>query len=167
MSILDPRAWLAAILGLALAYCGGRWEQSAHDKAVYQAKATAAALDAARAQIKAVDTARIEERRRTDAQTEIANAAKNEADMARDDARTAGDAADRLRARVAELLAVGRAAGNPTSPAGSAAAGDPLGVLADVLEKADRRAGILAEYADAAHIAGQTCERSYDALSQP
>ncbi|MGE8453556.1 MAG: DUF2514 family protein [Pseudomonadales bacterium] len=29
---------------------------------------------------------------------------------------------------------------------------------------ADRRAGILAEYADAARIAGQACERSYDAL---
>jgi len=30
MSILDPRVWLAAILGLALAYGGGRWQQSRH-----------------------------------------------------------------------------------------------------------------------------------------
>ncbi|MCT9015390.1 DUF2514 family protein, partial [Cupriavidus gilardii] len=32
--------------------------------------------------------------------------------------------------------------------------------------RADRRAGILAEYADAARIAGQACERAYDALSR-
>ncbi|MCT9116314.1 DUF2514 domain-containing protein [Cupriavidus gilardii] len=30
----------------------------------------------------------------------------------------------------------------------------------------DRRAGILAEYADAARVAGQACERAYEALSK-
>jgi hypothetical protein len=53
------------------------------------------------------------------------------------------------------------------SPTGSVseAAGDAIGVLADVLGRADRRAGILAAYADAAHAAGLKCERDYDALT--
>ena len=46
----------------------------------------------------------------------------------------------------------------------SATTGDPIGVLADVLRSADERAGVPAEYADAARIAGQRCERDYDAL---
>ena len=41
-------------------------------------------------------------------------------------------------------------------------AGDPIGVLADVLGRADRRAGVLAAFADAAHAAGLACERDYD-----
>lgn len=164
MSLLDPRLWLATILALALAYGGGRWQQSAHDRAAYQAKVTAAALDAARKQIKAVDDARLEEQRRTRAQTGIADAAKKDADGARLDARDAGAAADRLRKRVDQLLAAVRAGQNSAAPSGSASAGDPLGVLADVLEKSDRRTGILAEYADEARIAGQACERAYDAL---
>lgn len=165
MTLLDPRVWLAVIIALALAYGGGRWQQSAHDKATYQAKTTAAALSAAVDQVKAVDRARAEEQRRIAAQTEIANAAKKDADDARADARDAGAAADGLRKRVADLLAAARAGKDSASPSGGAPAGDPLGVLADVLERADRRAGILAEYADAARVAGQACERSYDALT--
>ncbi len=117
------------------------------------------------AQVKAVDDARIEEQRRAAAQMEIANAAKRDADAARADARDAGAATDRLRVRVNELLAAARASKDSAAFAGGPAAGDPLGVLADVLERADRRAGILAEYADAARIAGQACERAYDALT--
>ncbi|WP_441623340.1 MULTISPECIES: DUF2514 family protein [unclassified Cupriavidus] len=71
----------------------------------------------------------------------------------------------RLRQRVAGLLAAGRAAGNPAASGPGPAAGDPLGVLADVLSRADQRAGALAGYADAARFAGQACERGYDALN--
>ncbi|WP_342049860.1 MULTISPECIES: DUF2514 family protein [unclassified Cupriavidus] len=116
------------------------------------------------AQVKAVNDARIEEQRRTAAQTEIANAAKKEADGARADADAAGDAADRLRQRVEQLLTAARAAGNTASASAGAPAGAPLGMLADVLERADRRAGILAAYADQAHVAGLACERAYDSL---
>lgn len=49
--------------------------------------------------------------------------------------------------------------------AGGPPAEDPIGMLADVLGRLDRRAGVLAEYADAARIAGQACERSYDSLT--
>lgn len=42
------------------------------------------------------------------------------------------------------------------------AAGDPIGVLADVLGRADARAGELADLADRRYIAGRACERLYD-----
>lgn len=122
----------------------------------------AAAVD----QVKATDRARAEEQRRIAVQTEIANAAKQEADRARADARAADAVASQLRQRVAELVAASRS-GNPAAASGSEAAHDSIGMLADVLTRADRRAGILAEYADAARVAGEACERSYDALTRP
>ncbi|WP_042886342.1 DUF2514 family protein [Cupriavidus necator] len=137
---------------------GGQIEEMKTDR---EKAARLAAFD----QVKAVDAARLEEQRRTAAQTEIANAATKELEAARNDARSAGDAADRLRARVADLLAASRAGQNPAAAGAGQTAFDPIGMLADVLERADRRAGILAEYADTARIAGQACERSYDALT--
>lgn len=131
-----------------------------------QAERTSAALSAAVDQVKAVDRARAEEQRRTAAQTEIANVAKQDADTARADARAAGDAADRLRQRVDQLLAAARAAKDPGTAGGSQSqpSGDPLDVLVDVLGRSDRAAGILAAYADQLKVAGLACERSYDAL---
>ncbi|WP_227459329.1 DUF2514 family protein [Cupriavidus pauculus] len=166
MSLLDPRVWLAVILGLALAYGGGRWQQSTHDKAAYAAERTKAALSAAVDQVKAVDRARAEEQRRTAAQTEIANVAKHDADTARADARAAGDAADRLRQRVDQLLASARTAKDPGAAGGGQdkSGGDPLDVLVDVLGRSDKTSGILADYADQLKVAGLACERSYDAL---
>ncbi|ALD90783.1 hypothetical protein CR3_1554 [Cupriavidus gilardii CR3] len=152
---------IAAVAALALAFLAGS-EFTARGKDAEIAEIRrAAAVD----QVKAADRARAEEQRRIAAQSEIANAAKQEADKARADARAADAVAGQLRQRVAELVAASRA-GNPAATSGSEAAGDPLGVLADVLSRADRRAGILAEYADAARIAGQACERAYDALSR-
>lgn len=169
MSLLDPRVWLAVILGLALAYGGGRWQQSNHDDAAYAAERTTAALSAAADQVKAIDRARTEEQRRTAAQTEIANAAKTDADTARADARAAGDAADRLRQRVDQLLAAARPAKDPGATGGGQgkSGGDPLDVLVDVLGRADSTAGILADYADQLKVAGLACERFYDALMPP
>ncbi len=167
MSLLDPRVWLAVILGLALAYGAGRWQQYTHDNAAYQAKSTAAALDASRAQIKAIDDARTEEQRRTIEQARIANEATQQAKTARADAAAAGDAADKLRKRVADLVAASRAAGNPaTAGAGEGKpGGDPLDVLVDVLGRSDQASGQLAGYADQLKSSGLACERSYDALT--
>lgn len=117
------------------------------------------------AQIKAVDDARIEEQRRTAAQTEIANVAKKDADVARADARTADAAADRLRQRVDQLLAAARAGKDPAAVGGGPAAGNAGDLLADLLQKSVERNRQLAEYADAARIAGQACERAYDSLT--
>lgn len=112
-----------------------------------------------------VEAARAEEQRRAQAQAEIANDATKQADAARADAAAANTAADGLRARVAQLVAAARASRNPAVASASAAAGDPLDVLANVLTRADRRAGDLAAYADSARVAGTACERAYDSLT--
>ncbi|WP_376740637.1 DUF2514 family protein [Pseudomonas veronii] len=39
-------------------------------------------------------------------------------------------------------------------------------VLADVLKRADQRAGDMAGYADQSRIRGVTCEQAYDSLGQ-
>jgi len=166
VNYLDARLWLAMAAAVLIAYAGGRWEQHGIDKTDLALERAGAARDAARAQVKAVDDARIEEQRRVTAQTEVTNAARKEADAAWADARAADGAADRLRGRIAQLLIAARAAPKDSPAAGgSPATDDPIGMLADVLQRADRRAGILAEYADAARIAGQACERSYDSLT--
>ncbi|SCU95507.1 conserved exported hypothetical protein [Cupriavidus necator] len=114
----------------------------------------------------ASEAARTEEQRRTAEQRGIANAAAKERDQALADARTAGAVAEQLRVRAAKLAAAARAASNTAAASGGASAGDPLDVLANVLSRADQRAGILVEYADAARIAGQACERAYDSLTE-
>jgi hypothetical protein len=50
------------------------------------------------------------------------------------------------------------------SAADLAAAADAIGVCTDVLGRADKRASILAEIADARGAAGLKCQRDYDAL---
>jgi hypothetical protein len=164
MMLVNPLFWLALLLGGLVAYGGGRWQQSHADAAKYEADRTKAALSAAVDQVRAVERARDEEQRRTAAQTEIANAAIQNAKSAQADARIADAARRELLARVTALVNASRSAGNTNAVGGGPSAGDAAGLLADVLGKIDQRAQELAEFADAAHIAGQACERSYDAL---
>lgn len=75
--------------------------------------------------------------------------------------RAAADAAGRdLRVRLAAAVAAARAA----PPGGGEAADDPIGVLADVFQRADDRAAVLADFADRSRLAGLACERAYEAL---
>lgn len=151
MVTLSPRliaaAAMVAVIGAA--YLGGRWQQHNADTAAYQAR-----------ELAAVQAARAEEQRRTNEQAEIAKNAKNDAEQARADARAAGDVSERLRARIAELLAK-----RPAPTGGSAPAQDADELLAELFRRADSRAGILAQDLDDARIAGQACERAYDALT--
>lgn len=163
--IATARFWLALVVVSLLSYGGGRWQQSHADGAKYEAERTKAALSAAVDQAKAVDLARAEEQRRTAAQTEIANAAIQDAKAAQADARIADAARRELLARATALANAGRRPGDSGIVGSGQAAGDAAGLLADVLGKIDQRAQDLAEFADAAHIAGQACERSYDALT--
>ena len=72
----------------------------------------------------------------------------------------------RLRDQLATLVQRYRADGTPSANPAAAGqqppAGDAIGVLADVLGRADQRAGELADFADRAHAAGLACERDYD-----
>ncbi|MBF5006827.1 DUF2514 family protein [Diaphorobacter caeni] len=88
-------------------------------------------------------------------------------DLARRDAAAALTERERLLAEVARYRAAARAAQHPGAAPSGPATGDALDLLADMFTRADERAGELAEFADAAHAAGLTCERSYDALTKP
>lgn len=113
--------------------------------------------------LQAIATARIEDARRITAHEGIIRDANQKVQIALADAATARDASKRLRARVAALLA--RDPPGPTVAEGSAPAADPGNLLADVLAISDDRSGQLAQYADQARIAGEACERAYDALT--
>jgi len=72
---------------------------------------------------------------------------------------------DEQRAAVARVLAAGDpgAADATADPAAQlAAARATVGVLSELYERCDSRAGTRAEFADAAHAAGARCEQDYD-----
>lgn len=76
---------------------------------------------------------------------------------------------DRLRSAadgLASRIAASQAGGNSCTAAASAAATRAVMVLADVLKRADQRAGDLATVADQARARGLTCEQVYDALGK-
>lgn len=155
-------AWLLLAAGL---FAAGAWfvhHQRAfgvqQGRAEIQAKWDESALQQAQANAS-------ETQRRLAAQQETQRAHDQELAVAQRDAAAARTASERLSRQLAAFVAASRA--HPTPPSDSPPAGDPIGVLADVLGRADHRAGILAAYADSARIAGLQCERSYQALIQP
>lgn len=134
----------------------------AEQKATMSQERTNAALAVAKRQ----EQYREEEHRRETAQKEALDAAEQTAARARADLAIADAAAGRLRDRVAALVAAARqAAANPAPGAGSPAAADAAGMLADVLGRCITRVRVLAAVADERGTAGQLCERSYDALT--
>lgn len=153
---------LSILLGLALLLAGWQWRQAVTaraDLALYRGKVAEQIQQAEAA-------ARAEEQRRTAKIQEAQDAAHQARVAAESDARAARASADRLRQRAAELAA--RCTASDPAPAGPGqAASAPGPVLADMFGRADEAAGILAEYADKARIAGQLCQRSYEALSPP
>jgi hypothetical protein len=155
MTWLDPRVWLAIIVAAAFGLAGGYFK--GHADGVRTTAATAQ-----KAQLDAVAAARAEEQRRTAAQQEIANDANQQRTAALADAFAARAAAGSLQQRVDQLVAAAR---HPAAAAGSPAAGDALDLLADVLGRSDETSGELAKIADDRGIAGQQCERDYDALT--
>ena len=155
MTWFDPRIWLVVVAGLVAGSAGGYFK--GHRDADQSAKVA----DQAR-QIKDLSAERDTFRRRMGAQQEIATNAAKERDQARADAVAAASAADGLRRQVAVLVDGVR---HSASAAGGSPAGDALDLLADVLGRADARAGELAAIADERGVAGQQCERSYDALT--
>ncbi|WP_416186999.1 DUF2514 family protein [Hydrogenophaga sp. SNF1] len=117
---------------------------------------------------RATEAARAEERRRT---AEVQKAA-DEADQARlvaeGHAVDARAAAERLRGQLATLAARLRSAPQhpATAVAGAGVEGaDALDLLTGMLARHSGELVQVGEFADRLRIAGQTCERSYDALS--
>lgn len=80
------------------------------------------------------------------------------------DADTARDAGERLRKQLATARA--HACRNPAPATGGAPTDTADSVLADVQRRLDADADAIARFADAAHNAGTTCERSADAIAR-
>ncbi len=170
-----PWRWLAlasaaiVAIGALLGWGEGRERAgyragSAAVRTEWQAADLVRAAAAARAQ----EAARIEEQRRAAAHQEVVDAYQAQLQRARADAVVAAAAAGRLQQRVAALLAAARdraAAGDPAPSAGSPAADDAAGVLADVLGRCVERVRRLAEVADERGAAGAACEQAYDSLT--
>jgi hypothetical protein len=118
----------------------------------------------------AVETARAEEQRRTAAVQKEANEAENARLVAESNAAAAADAGQRMRGQLAALTARLRSAtSGPAAPAaGPGVEGsDALDLLAGMLTRHSQELVDVGKYADRLRIAGQTCERSYDALTPP
>lgn len=138
----------------------GRDEVRAEWSAV---KAAQARADLVQAEINAKETLR-----RLDQQQENQHVHAEEIKVARAAAAGASAAAGRLSVRVDALVAdAHRAAGNPTSGGQRPTddVGDPIGVLADVLRRADAAAGVMGAFAWESRLRGLKCERDYDALT--
>ncbi len=100
---------------------------------------------------------------------EVAQNGQQIIDQATADAAVARATADSLRGaadNLAARLAASEAGGNSCTAAASKAASRAAMVLADVLKRADQRAGDLAVYADQSHRRGMTCEQAYDGVAK-
>ncbi|MFW0888376.1 UNVERIFIED_CONTAM: DUF2514 domain-containing protein [Pseudomonas sp. JL1] len=90
-------------------------------------------------------------------------------DRATADAAAARASADSLRGAadaLAARLATSQAGGHSCTAAASQAATRAVLVFADVLKRADQRAGDLAGYADQSRGRGVTCEQAFDGISK-
>lgn len=159
MTWLDPRVWGGLLLTVVLAVGAGYWKGH-HDA---DQSATVAAQEK---QIKDLTASNNLYRQTTTTLAGISIDAKKSLDAANAAARASDVVADGLRKQLSQYVAAARhsAASSGGTPAGGGA--DPLDLLAGLFSRADQAAGDLAKFADAAHIAGLACERSYDALMQ-
>lgn len=174
MNITDliPYKWYAigGAFALVVAALGGQTLRLAHEHTAHQTDLVRAEHERVRGALAVIETEekyRSEEQRRAKAQKDIDDESHRMAATARADLASADAARVRLLQRV--RTAGAQATGTPGHPAPvvvGSPAGDPIGVLADVLGRADARAGLLADFADRAHAAGIACERSYDALTK-
>ena len=179
-----PRAWSALAWTIAFgvlgaAFVGQREVTASVEVRLAEAKTENARLSAAYAQAEANARQQALEHERAIAakeQTLTATLETNAKETRRVQATLTADrdraraAERRLREQLATITSRYRtldATGADSTPAGKQSpAGDAIGVLADVLGRADRRAGVLAAFADAAHAAGAACERDYDSARE-
>lgn len=146
-ALLNPRMWLyaaaIALVALVLAF-------------VYRAGGAPARAELAAYKLNQAEQRLLADRARTIATTKALNDAHAQTIAADAAAVSASDAAGRLRARVADLTK--QAARSGPGEQGS----DPIGVLADVLNRHDESLQRIAVYADRLRVAGLACERISD-----
>lgn len=171
MLTLTSRAKAAAVAAcMAAAAYGGWWLRDLYaeaDESRWQLRWAEQEGRLAKAEADASEAARNEESRRQAAVNEAIDNARTEIERARADADRASAAADSLRKQAQRLAAsAGKACGNPATAAGGKAAASAGLVLADVLGRADERAGELAAAYDRARIAGLACQQAYEGLTE-
>lgn len=159
----------AALVGSVLANCAThnrlQAERLAHQTTRAQHAELVSAADRLRAQTEANRRkAEQELRDAQDAHAQEVAALHLDLDRARAAGRVASQRVRDAAAAAAERARAQCAAATPADL--RAAAGDPVGVLADVLGRIDERASVLAEIADQRYIAGRACEREYDAARE-
>jgi hypothetical protein len=131
----------------------------------WQGKWDKQALELSEAKTKAVILVREEEQRRQSSINKVREDAEKQIALAERDALAASDAAAGVLEQAKRLAArAGKCPGNPSTTKPGTPATEPGMVLADVLGRADARAGDLAAAYDRSRAAGLACERAYDAL---
>lgn len=160
--------WVGLAAGLVLV--ASHWGAYEHGRSVEQAKA-----DQASAQRDSGDRladvigergARQQEHQRAQAQEEARAHGHEERSIASAGAAGADAAGQRVQHDAAQLAATVSCPGTDTAAvARGQAATRAAMVLSDLLARADARAGELAKAYDQARIAGEQCQREYDALS--
>ncbi|WP_313456424.1 DUF2514 domain-containing protein [Pseudomonas sp.] len=152
-----------------LALLASYWGVYQHGRAVERAEAAQASAKRDSgdrlAEVIGERSARQEEHRRAQAQDEGRTDAQEQRTIAYAGAAGADAAGQRLRDDGAQFAASVSCPGADTAAvARGQAATRAAMVLSDLLTRADARAGELAKAYDNARIAGQLCERSYNAL---
>lgn len=163
------RALLAAV-ALLLALLGWQWGRAEH--AGRQADAFKNERDVVTSQLSAERAARAQDaaERRTELVwakrlQENLDAERIARHQVETDARRAAVADSSLRGELARLASRARAAGQDSAVAGEReAALSAIPVLTELLGRCSERRTELARYADDARVAGQVCQRAYDAL---
>lgn len=155
---------LIGAAGGALLVAAGWFAWNWHGDTRYDAGYAAAVVDQQAAAAEEMQKVLKENKRRVAALEIARDNAEKMAATAATDAATARAAAERLRNR-ANALAADAKRNYPTAAEGGPATGSAIDLLAYMLGRLGQAAGQLAEYGDAARIAGLTCEASYDALT--
>jgi len=130
----------------------------------WQAKWANAELDAATAQLDAVNAAVLQYKNRIQSLEAISRETNKQLDTVKNDAAIADSAANSLQQQIDNY--VRRGSGSATSSCSiteRAAAATRELLLAELLKRADRRAGELAKTADESRIRGLACEAEYAA----
>ncbi len=148
---------------LAASLAWGGWQR--HQVKAITAELMSQQAEAAQAREAALSESITETERRLVAQKGIVHEARKQAEKSRADAVAAAAAADRLRARLAAITSSARPVDSAASSGGPSAA-ESARVLAELLARADDRAGILARHADEARAAALACQRAYESLSE-
>jgi len=153
-----------AVGGVAL-YRAGHTDGEDGERNTWQAKWDRQAAELAEARAKNIQLARDEEQRRQHAIDKVRQDAEQQIARVETDAAAANAVAVGLHEQAERLAKRASQCANNSSTAQSGdAAGQSAVVLADLLSRADARAGELARAYDRARASGLACERAYHSL---